>query len=114
MNKDSISELIRNRRNELQMSQTQLAKKAGLTSAAISQFESGARKPSFDALSKLSFALNVSTDYLLGNQVQSHDSTLTDPEFSIIFRDIVQFSEEDKKLIIDVYEFIKYRNEKKR
>jgi len=48
------------------MSQTDLAKDAGLPATTISHFEAGSRKPSFDNLRRLSRALNVSSDYLMG------------------------------------------------
>ena len=38
--------------------------------SAISHFETGGRKPSFDNLRKLADALSVSTDYLLGRVVE--------------------------------------------
>ena len=49
-----------------QLSQAELAKRAGLQASAISHFETGTRKPSFDNLKRLADALRVSTDYLLG------------------------------------------------
>ena len=64
----SVSLRIKERRDKLGMTQTQLAKAAKLTPAAISQFESGARKPAFDTLSSLADALKVTTDYLLGKK----------------------------------------------
>lgn len=69
----SISERIKNRRKELNLSQAELASKAGLQPPAISQYESGARRPSFEALRKLSFGLNVSTEYLISghNQIET-------------------------------------------
>lgn len=54
------------------MNQEQLAEAARLQSSAISHFETGKRKPSFDNLKKLADALGVTTDYLLGRT--------TDPE----------------------------------
>lgn len=47
-------------------SQLDLAHRTGLQPAAISHFETGHRSPSFDNLRKLSDALGVSVDYLLG------------------------------------------------
>ena len=47
-------------------SQEQLAERSGLQASAISHFETGNRKPSFDNLKRLADALGVSTDYLLG------------------------------------------------
>ncbi len=48
------------------LNQGQLAHQSGLQSSAISHFETGTRKPSFDNLKRLADALNVTTDYLLG------------------------------------------------
>jgi transcriptional regulator with XRE-family HTH domain len=47
-------------------SQGELADKAKLQPSAISHFETGARKPSFDNLRLLADTLDVTTDYLLG------------------------------------------------
>ena len=47
-------------------SQGELADKASLQPSAISHFETGARKPSFDNLRLLADTLDVTTDYLLG------------------------------------------------
>lgn len=57
---------LREAREARQLSQGDLAKRAALQVSAISHFETGGRKPSFDNLKKLAEALNVSTDYLLG------------------------------------------------
>lgn len=48
------------------LDQEGLAKKAKLNPTAISHFEAGRRKPSFDNLKRLAEALSVTTDYLLG------------------------------------------------
>ena len=48
------------------LNQGDLAQRTGLQASAISHFETGGRKPSFDNLKRLADALNVTTDYLLG------------------------------------------------
>jgi len=53
-------------RNAKELKQEELAEKSGLQTAAISHFETGNRKPSLDNLRKLSEALNVTSDFLLG------------------------------------------------
>ncbi|WP_223789941.1 helix-turn-helix domain-containing protein [Marinicella meishanensis] len=53
-------------RNKRGFSQSELAERSGLKPAAISHFETGQRKPSFNNLRILSDALNVTADYLLG------------------------------------------------
>ncbi len=48
------------------LTQSELAEHAGLQPSAISHFETGTRKPSFDNLRLLADTLDVTTDYLLG------------------------------------------------
>lgn len=48
------------------LNQSDLAAKTGLQASAISHFETGTRKPSFDNLRRLADKLEVTTDYLLG------------------------------------------------
>ena len=105
----SVADRIRNRRTELSITQTQLAKTAKLTPAAISQFESGSRKPSFDALSKLAIALKVTTDFLLGRKSPGYADILADPKISVMFRGMMGLSEKDKETMLEFYEFIKSR-----
>jgi len=48
------------------LSQVELSGRTGLQPSAVSHFETGGRKPSFDNLMLLAEALQVTTDYLLG------------------------------------------------
>ena len=57
---------LRGTREKRALSQTELARRAGLQPSAVSHFETGTRKPSFDNLRRLADALDVTTDYLLG------------------------------------------------
>jgi transcriptional regulator with XRE-family HTH domain len=57
---------LRDAREKRSLNQAELAKRAGLQDSAISHFETGTRKPSFDNLRRLADALDVTTDYLLG------------------------------------------------
>ena len=57
---------LRAARELRELNQGQLADRAGLQSSAVSHFETGARKPSFDNLKRLADALNVTTDFLVG------------------------------------------------
>jgi transcriptional regulator with XRE-family HTH domain len=57
---------LRAARELRELNQAELARRAGLQASAVSHFETGARKPSFDNLKRLADALNVTTDYLLG------------------------------------------------
>lgn len=57
---------LRTAREYLGLNQAELAHKAGMQPSAISHFETGTRKPSFDNLRILADSLDVTTDYLLG------------------------------------------------
>lgn len=106
----SVARRIKGQRTKLGITQTQLARSARLTPAAISQFESGARKPSFDALSKLATALKVTTDYLLGMKQSSYENILADPKVSVMFRGIMELPEKDKQTMLEFYEFLKSKS----
>ena len=104
---DKVVSRIKLRRRELKLTQTELAKVANLTPAAISQFESGARKPSFKTLASLSDALKVTTDYLLGKAEKNYDDLLADPKISTMFKGMMEFTEKDKETLYEFYEFLK-------
>ena len=59
-------ERLRTARAKRGLSQGDLANRAHFQASAISHFETGTRKPSFDNLRRLADALEVPTDYLLG------------------------------------------------
>lgn len=63
---DVFPERLRTARDKRGLSQADLATRAGFQASAISHFETGTRKPSFDNLRRLADALDVTTDYLLG------------------------------------------------
>ncbi|MGQ9608508.1 MAG: helix-turn-helix domain-containing protein [bacterium] len=110
-NKDkTLENKIRNRRLELNLTQAKLAEKAGLTAAAISQFESGLRKPSFDALHKLAHALEVNTNYLLDNEQQINIEYYDDPKIKEMVLGIKNLPEKDRQLLFDIYQLLIKRN----
>lgn len=57
---------VKNMRKSLGLTQEELAKKIGTTKAAIATYEIGRSEPPFKNLISLSRALNVTTDWLLG------------------------------------------------
>src|SRR5712691_8905956 len=57
---------LRQRRNDLNLTQRQLARLIGTTQRQVVRYESGENDPSLDALSALASALNVSADWILG------------------------------------------------
>lgn len=77
-------------------SQAELAKKAGLQATAISHFETGSRSPSFDNLRRLSDALSVSADYLMG---RSDTEQMVGPTADNLFRGVEKLSAEDQEML---------------
>lgn len=59
-------ERLRRAREYRGLTQGELADRAKMQPSAISHFETGTRKPSFDNLRLLADTLDVTTDYLLG------------------------------------------------
>ena len=106
---DEVISRIKERRRELKMTQTELAKAANLTPAAISQFESGTRKPSFNTLSSLSDALKVTTDFLLGKKERGYEDLMADPRLNVMFRGMMDFTEKDKEILYEHYKFLKHQ-----
>ena len=72
-------------RIEKQLTQTEVAKRIGVSKAMISSYELEQRSPSYDILIKLATFFNVSTDYLLGLEKPSIDYVgLSDREIRVV------------------------------
>lgn len=63
----TFGDRLRKRREDRELSQSDLARLAGLQPSAIAHFEADRRKPSFDNVRGLAMALKVPADYLLGS-----------------------------------------------
>lgn len=75
---EAFPERLRTARTKRQLSQEDLARRAKLQPSAISHFETGARKPSFDNLRRLADALEVTTDFLLGRVDEMEETAQAD------------------------------------
>ncbi|MDC0740953.1 helix-turn-helix domain-containing protein [Polyangium mundeleinium] len=101
-------ERLRRARELRQLSQADLASRARLQPSAVSHFETGTRKPSFDNLRRLADALQVSTDYLLGRT----DAIGGAPTADILYRDIERLSATDRDFATDMVAKLAARNKK--
>ena len=101
----SVSDRIIKIREEQNLSQTDLARRAGLKPPAISQYESGVRHPSYEALLKLSNALGVSTDYLIYGREDKYDST-NDKVISLLLKIAPNLSLENKDKLLEYAIFL--------
>ena len=65
-----LSDNIRNLRKENRLSQDELAEKLGVSRQSISLWETGQTQPTVDNIIALAKIFNVSTDAILGNNVE--------------------------------------------
>lgn len=84
------------------LTQGELADRAGLQPSAISHFETGARKPSFDNLRLLADTLDVTTDYLLGRVADFKDLAGADR----LHRHYNKLQESDRKFADDLITYL--------
>lgn len=76
-NENILGERLKSCRKTLSFTQQEVAEKLGVTSASISSWESGARRPDFEMLDNLSKLYDVSFDYLFG-RVNSVVASITE------------------------------------
>lgn len=62
----TIVNIVRERRKELNLTQTELAEKTGLTQTYLSMLENGKFEPTAQTIIRLAAVLTISTDELLG------------------------------------------------
>lgn len=103
----SIHDRIKKRRKELKMSQADLAAKVGIKAPAISQYESGARNPSYEVLRKLSAALNVTAEYLKeGTNIVEEEQPILQNQDSVFLKIANTLTESDKKKLLEYATFL--------
>ena len=102
--KDRIKEC----RELMHLSRTQLAEKTGLTVSAISKFESGERAPNLESLNKLADVLGVSVDYIIGREEE-----LSDKDVKAMFRGMQKMDEKNKKEMIGFYQYLQAKQNSK-
>jgi len=109
-----ISNNIKRLRGEAGWSQADLAKKSGVSPAAISLIEKGERLPSLMVARKLASAFKVSEAELTGAQGQS--TSQINKEAQAFFRDygdIAELDDADKEIILDLVHRFKGRKDDK-
>lgn len=96
----SIGDRIKELRTKLKMTQTDLAKKVGLSYIQVGRYETKKSKPSSEILQKLAVALDTTTDYLInGGTDEVVSAQLTDKELLSQFKEVEKLNKEDKYLI---------------
>lgn len=112
--KDVLKEL----RNKKGLSQADLAEKLGFSTGLIGMYESGKRKPSYEALEVLADFFNISIDYLMGKDDKSvyyldpdaaelAQEIYDDENKRMLFSATRDISKEDMQFVIDMVERLK-------
>ena len=76
-----------------------------MPTSAVSRFEAGERKPSFETLRRLAEALGVTIDFLLGRIDETEGLMDADP----LYRGFQEMNDEDRKFTQDFMEMLKKR-----
>ena len=97
-----IGQRIRDLRKQKRMSQTELAKSAGVSQTTVTAWETGKAEPSSSAVARLADIFNVTTDYLLGRpnkqETKKDDVEQSDDDVIMTWRG-KPLSDEDRELI---------------
>lgn len=99
-------ERLRQTREEKNISQTEMASKLGIAVTTYRNYENTSREPNYDILVNISKVLNVSIDYLLGN-----DSRISTVENMVMQTE--NLSDASLKNISVYIEYLNYKERKK-
>lgn len=100
MEKESIGEMLRKRRNELSLTQRQVANQVGVTEATVSRWESGdIDNMRRDKIASLANALKVSPLLIMGVENSEQYYRPVNVEESELLDDYREVPAEDKSLI---------------
>lgn len=114
INMTSIGNRIRNRRKELNLTQTDIYNKCGIASGALSQIENGTRNPSILLFYTLAQVLECNIEWLVtGTSTNTENFVIYEKEEKLLhcFR---QLSERDQYEIQELVEFKLSRTEKEK
>ncbi len=97
INKDSISKIVKQQRVLLDLTQAELAKKAGVSPTSISRLERGERYPSARTFTKLAKALDM-------NEIELfiHANYLSKPVSTKEMEEVTQIIRLDPKVVFEL------------
>ncbi len=103
--------------DELDIKQNELAEKAGITEATISNYINAKQLPKLGVVEKIADILNVSVDYLLGktnvrNAGEQIDDVLNEAMIGMSKKDYEKLTDQQKKQIRDFAIFVKNQVDK--
>ena len=105
---------IKTLREELGMTQQELADKINGAKSTVAMYENESRKPSLEILVKLSEIFNCSIDYILCKSDIRNTEELKQEDFRFAFhKETEGLSEEEIKEALEFYKLVKNRNNNK-
>ncbi len=107
----NLGEKIRQLRTEKGFSQSFLEKKSGVNSKLLSKYENGRIMPTADTLRKIAEGLEISTDYLIFDNVPKDGlSQLNDLELFEKFKAVERLDTENRDLIKSLIDAVIIKN----
>lgn len=95
----NFAERLRQLMMEKNFNQKQLSELTHITEASMSKYLKGTRTPRADVILALATALNVSTDELLGNDIQTQTTAFLSAK-RVLARGKDEMSSEEKMMLI--------------
>lgn len=111
MSKHEIADRIKQLLDTRGLTQAQLSAKSGLPPATVSHFITGFRTPGTSSLRKLSAALGVSVEFLLGIV---EEPKIAGEDAKVIFRNAQKLSGESLKTLASISEALIQQDAKKK
>lgn len=103
-----FGERLRKIRERQDLKQSDLARRSGLTPAAISQLENGQREPNFSTMIRLANALGTTPNDLLGIGAD----VSADPSIQALFREVRKLEPEDFDAVKSFAQFLAAQKKK--
>lgn len=102
-----FSERLKELREQLNISQTQLANDLNLSRSTISSYELNKRQPDFETLEKLADYFNVSIDYLLGRtKLRTFNENIANNDLKNLLESIKHSNLKTKDTCFDIMDTI--------
>ena len=80
----SLDERLKEARKNAGLSQKEVSERTGIAKSTLSEYESGKTTPTMNALYKIMNVIGVSADFLFQDEVENHETVLTERESELI------------------------------
>lgn len=80
----SLDERLKEARKNAGLSQKEVSERTGIAKSTLSEYESGKTTPTMNALYKIMNVIGVSADFLFQDDVENHETILTEKESELI------------------------------